>query len=728
MGQFSNSIHQVAKNYGKYDAWEQNQADICAQKEALYKNKVLSKEEKDEFNKRAETVLRATEIMDSRSEDNCENMEQFTGIVASLPLFGIALLNVPILNLVNKKVDLKYQPKIDEVTQKLRQATDLDTAEKITKELNQINLRYKASSKRANIITSIAFVAAPLIIGILTILWGNKKQKEASRIGRFQAKQDELRGLENFVVYTPEQIRQAEEIAMRIPDEKERKNIAKMISELKAIYRDKFAYKAWLAKKDPHELEKLKALQYTPEELAKGTNDKELIVNTVKEINIKAEEYSENLENAYDTVMVFSAAISAALGFGINKILKVFKVSPKINTFVSLFTPLAVTLGIGMKGTVEQKKAARIGRYHARKDILANPAMLHAFSEEEMESVKNIKAKEQKKSFFQRIGQSFKFLGTYHKDKKEYEKYKKTVQVQNEKLQKAFKEINITDKQKADAKALQTNVFRAFDEVDEMSQRYSEDIEAGCEIAKQTASSIWSLSWIGLSAWATLAFFKGKFPISKIVNKISNLTLSKDSSLKKSVNNLYEVLNKKDKKVMHNFQRALVNGDLNKFIEKAENAEIKAAFEPLQEEIKNLSLEGITQGAVNNEGSTIAVRNAMNKHFKQGKIAKWVRNLTGDILKLKAKSSAEKNGIELTKEMQEELGLNFNYKNYKTLINTGIVGGVPILGVILGVPYAFNAWLTNIQKKAGKIGVMQAVETLDDPRIFAENGVNIKSC
>ena len=139
-------------------------------------------------------------------------------------------------------------------------------------------------------------------------------------------------------------------------------------------------------------------------------------------------------------------------------------------------------------------------------------------------------------------------------------------------------------------------------------------------------------------------------------------------------------------------------------------------------------MEVITQGAVNNEGSTIAVRNAMNKHFKQGKIAKWVRNLTGDILKLKAKSSAEKNGIELTKEMQEELGLNFNYKNYKTLINTGIVGGVPILGVILGVPYAFNAWLTNIQKKAGKIGVMQAVETLDDPRIFAENGVNIKSC
>lgn len=38
------------------------------------------------------------------------------------------------------------------------------------------------------------------------ILWSNSKQKEASRIGRYQAKQNELKGLESFVVYTPEQI------------------------------------------------------------------------------------------------------------------------------------------------------------------------------------------------------------------------------------------------------------------------------------------------------------------------------------------------------------------------------------------------------------------------------------------------------------------------------------------------------------------------------------------
>ena len=77
--------------------------------------------------------------------------------------------------------------------------------------------------------------------------------------------------------------------------------------------------------------------------------------------------------------------------------------------------------------------------------------------------------------------------------------------------------------------------------------------------------------------------------------------------------------------------------------------------------------------------------------------------------------------------MQEKLGMNFNYKNYKTLINTGIVAGVPVLGVIFAIPYAFNAWLTNIQKKAGKIGIMKAMDKIDDPRVFASDIYSVPS-
>ena len=71
------------------------------------------------------------------------------------------------------------------------------------------------------------------------------------------------------------------------------------------------------------------------------------------------------------------------------------------------------------------------------------------------------------------------------------------------------------------------------------------------------------------------------------------------------------------------------------------------------------------------------------------------------------------------KDIEEKLGMNFTYQNYNTLINTGIVAALPILGLIYSVPYAFNSWLTNIQKKAGKIGIMKAMEKIDDPRVFA---------
>lgn len=101
-----------------------------------------------------------------------------------------------------------------------------------------------------------------------------------------------------------------------------------------------------------------------------------------------------------------------------------------------------------------------------------------AYSDEEMKQAENVKAKPQKQSFLEKLGGSFTFLSTYIKDKSAYNKYKKITQKQNEKLNKALKEVEITDAQKKDAQALQKNVFRAFDEVDEMSQRYSEDTEA----------------------------------------------------------------------------------------------------------------------------------------------------------------------------------------------------------------------------------------------------------
>ena len=679
MSQFFDSVNNVRKDWKKYDGWEQEQANERAKKEYLAKTLEIPKDKAELTKLKAETVVRATEIMDTRSENNSENAEQVTGIVSA-----ILLALIPTGLFVGTSLIGKKSPKI---------------AESMGKNISIIQL------------------GATFLATVGTILWGNTKQKEASRIGRYQAKQNDLNDVKNFVLYTPEQIEQAKKIAKNLPDKEVAAGILKTLKEMTQLKKDTAAYKEWLKNKDPKELEKLKAVNLSPEQLQLANEDKELIVDTVKEINIKAEEYSENLENAYDTIGTFSSILALPVGVALNKLLKSLKLaSPRTRALVSFTAPLLVTSGILMKGTADQKDAARVGRFKARQELLKDPNRLIAFSDEEMKQAENIKAEPTKKGFFNKIGENFSFLKTYGKDKKEYNNYKKTTQKENEKLQRALKQVEVTESQKAEAKGLQENVFRAFDEVDEMSQRYSEDIEAGTEIAKQAGSVVISLSTtLGLILLGR-SVVKGKFPISKIVNTITNLAFDKNSSIKKVINETYDVIKKQDKKTIQKFHSSLVKGEINEFLAEAKHLNIKKAVDSLKEEVANV----LMSGAMNDPTKiTSNIGEALTPHLKQTAIAKWTRNMITECSKLWAKIKTKDFDIPDRATFEEELKLKFNYENYKTLIKTGAVAGLPVIGTIVGLPYAFNAWLTNIQKKAGKIGIMNAMKNIDDPKVFA---------
>ena len=691
MSQIFNTIQDVSKNYGKYDKWEQEKANKNAKKEYLVQHLNVPKEKIDLTRKRAEAVIRATEIMDTRSEDNCENMEQVVSIAQIVPTMTIPFLQIPAAKILEKI--------------------------------------FKMAPAKAMNIASYGSIGLMFAVVIAMIGWGNAKQKEASRIGRFQARKNELKGLENFVEYTPEQIKQAQEIAKKIPDKNEKKGLAQAFEQFREMNKEKSNYHAWQRNKDPKEIEKLKNIELSDEELKKANENKELITNTVSEINIRAEEYSENLENAFDTFGTLSFLVAAPLGFGINSILNKFKVSKKANLITSILVPALTTLFIQMAGTIEQKEASRIGRHQARKDLLKNPARLMSFTKEEMDLAKNVNAPEQKIGLFKKIGKSFAFLKDYYKDKKEYKNYKENTQKQKEKLQEAFKHVQISEEQKRDAKLLQTNVFRAFDEVDEMSQRYSEDIEATTEVAKETVSTAWG--FISGAALAALALWikKGKISLAKPVKWLSNITFNQNSSLGNSIKRLCDTLQKGKKGSAGEFQNALLSKNkISTFLEKAENAEIKTAYQEVVSEVNKIANSGIAE--ISNKGNSKNANsiydNLIKEHLKQTRTAKWVRGLLGDIAKLWTKKNITKSGIDIPKEMQEQLGLNFSYKNYKTLCNTSLVAGVPVLGFIFSVPYIFNAWLTDIQKKAGKIGIMKAMEKIDDPKVFANHKINNK--
>lgn len=655
MGQFLNSVREVKNNYSLYDKWEQQQADEKAQKAYLAKNLQLPKDKVELTEAKAKTVIRAAEMLDSRSENNCEDMEMFSSTMSILTLLPLSFL--PLLGM-------------------------------------------KMKSLKAQQILNIGSLITTFAVSSGFILWGTAKQKEASRIGRFQAKQDELKDVRNFVIYTPEQIAAAVKKAEEIPDEKEKKSFLKSFSNIKKIFKDKKAYKEYQAQKDDGEIDRLKSKTYTPEQLAKADEDKELIIDAVKDINIRAEEYSENAENAFDTLGVFSAVLAVPVGVALNKFLKLFGgKTAKYSGIVSTAATTITTLSLLMSGTTVQKEASRIGRYKARQDLMKDPAALMSFTDEEKAKAKDIKADDQKKSFFQKIGQNFAFLGTYFKDANEYKEYKEKELKKNEKIIKILKEdTEISDKQLQDAKHLQEKVFMAFDEIDEMSQRYSEDIEAGTEIAKQAFGAVFGIAYAVAMAAISLAFIRGKLPIDKIIKTFSNLTLDKKSPFKEIVDKGYEIL-KNDKDLRKEFNNILIKGSENL----KKHPEFKKVYDAFREEAGKVLTGGSDKKSLTD---------AINKHFKKGFLPSWGRHFTFDILKIKARKSLHKIGAEIPKE------LKVNYGNYKTFWNTIAVAGAPLLALIIGIPYAFNAWLTNIQKKAGKIGIMKAMEKIDDPRLF----------
>lgn len=650
------TVKDVRANYAKYDEWEQKQADNKAKKEYLAKNVQIPKDKVQLTRDKAKAVIRATEILDKKSEDNAESTEQFTNTLAGFCMLPLSFAFLP---LAMKNPLKSMSPKI------------------------------KALEILLTAIPTFGF-----------IIWGNKKQKEASRVGRFQARQNELKDVKNFVAYTPEQIEAAKILAKNLPDKKDKKDFAKSFQDMKAISKDKKAYKAWLQEKikNPDDVEKLLHVNFSETQLNQGKEDKELIVSIVKDINVRAEEYSENVENAFDTLLSLSFVAAVPLTAGVNKLLSCVKSLPQnkrfiIDAIVGAVIPLGVSLGIGVQGTSQQKLASRVGRFKMRQEILKDTNTLLPYKDEDYKKASKIKAPATKKSFFQKITDDFDFLKIYMADKKEYKQYCKTVKKENDKIYEALKSSDISESQMKDAKHLQEKVFFAFDEIDEMSQKYSEDTEAATEIVKEGVSP--AIQGLQLSGMALIALLikKGKFPIHKIVKTISHIVLDKSSSIRGLIDEASSAISK-DKDLKHLVCKSVYNS--------------KAREVLLNHELVERLLHGVLQAGVT----------GFDGHLKKGHIAKWFRNLTKEISKLKYLSQMKKEGKELTKEMKDDMGISLKPKNYKTLILTGIPLVLPVLGTTIAIPFALNAWMTNIQKKAGKIGVMKAVEKMDNPKFF----------
>lgn len=609
MSQFINSIKEVKNNYKRYDEWEQKQADDVAKREYLSKNLDLPQDKVALTEAKARAVIRATDLLDHRSEDNCDKMSEMTGLVTALALMPVAI--TPIIT-----------PKI---------------LAKLGKSLSQKQQKIMAT----------ALVSAAFIIGTWTTLWGHKKQKEASKIGRFQGKTQDLKNPKNFVIYTPEQIQFAKDHIKNKPKSAHKKKFFTLPEDMKQLSKDKVEYEKWRKQrvKKPDNTENILNTDFSPEQMAQGEEDKEIIVNIVKDINIKAEKYSERAEKSFETLTIASFLGSILLGLGIKK-----TVSKNIPTAL---TSAIVTGGVVLWGHYQQKDSANVGRYLKRKDILKNPKRLMVYTDEQLKLAQDVKAPVHEKGIFGRIRSNFKFLKTYMKDKKNYKKYLKTELKETKKFYNALKKTEVTDEQLKEAKHLQEKTFYAYDKMDEMSQRYSQDIEAGTDIATNAVSLAWALGGTAFLASIPIILKKSKIPIDKIFKSSAKNKLLENSKFKSIINEGTNILN----------------------------------------EIRD--------------------QKTITEQFKKSRISKWFR-------KLFSKDSVGKETIPSTGSQNDTMTRLHN-DNFKAIMSTILVSLIPASGVLFGVPFAFNSWLTGIQKKASKIGVMQAADKIDNPKLFVKN-------
>lgn len=172
-----------------------------------------------------------------------------------------------------------------------------------------------------------------------TILGTTKMQLSGSRIARWQSRND-LKDARNFVVFTDEQIAEAQaNIAKnKKPLTLKEKIFGKKDKSQKGFwknwygfFKDRNAYNAWKA--NDNDDSKLITRQLSEKEIQEAKLDKELLQRITKKINNKAEEYSEDMETAASVILampIVTGLLSIPVTWGLEKTKILSKMSDKI--------------------------------------------------------------------------------------------------------------------------------------------------------------------------------------------------------------------------------------------------------------------------------------------------------------------------------------------------------------------------------------------------------------
>lgn len=375
-----------------------------------------------------------------------------------------------------------------------------------------------AKASRGNKTTEMIFSMLPSVIGMLVgtaaafpaIMWATKAKVSASRRGRFEAMNNDLKNPAVFAVLTPEQQEKANELAKDIQlEDRDKKRLKQnsgfnlnpmdSVRTLKKYFKGDEEYKAQKAEFDKtlQESEAKFGSSVDEKQIRSAKRDQQILADMVRRMDVASQDYAENTELATNTMTTLSLGTGGLVGWVSNKLMNAMKISGgKWAKFIPWGIGAAIPLGMAIYAAKAQKLASRIGRYKVKQEMLNNPAELVYVDDKETESMKDVKLPERAKK-----PNIFKFFVQLLKDNKEYSKYMKTKGEAELKLHKAVEKLELSPEQLRQAKALQNNVFKTFNKVDEKSQTYSESVEAMGEVTKQGVASFGALGAMGVSVY-----------------------------------------------------------------------------------------------------------------------------------------------------------------------------------------------------------------------------------
>lgn len=465
---------EVLKNYGnykkheaEYSRWKNKIDSNEAKRQEYLKNNPLSQKEKTEALQRGKNLLNAIDIMDEYSQSKAEDVEVVTNTLIGQSMAYLALGGAIVIGFLGAKLPF------------------------FSKIINKI------SAKHAN---EISYLLGGLVGGIASIpLVGmaTKAQVGASRQGRFEAMRKELDNPALFANLVEEQFQEANQKAKQIKlEKKDLNNIKKadfrinpfgFMSTIKNLFAEKKIYEE---QRNQYEIQIAQDKNnfnenLTCEQIENAKKDKQLLAKLVYKIDIESQDYAENIEMLTNIIMLVGLSSGVFTGFLTNKVLKLLKVDKWKHSMIykqilpAFVSIIPITLG-SVYTSMLQKQASRVGRYKIKQELSKDANNFAYVDDEKIKDIKNVQMPEQKKINI------FKFFKQAWIDNKEYRKYLKTTALENKKMNKAIVQLNLSPEQLKKAKNVQKNTFRMFNEVDDMSQKYAESIEAIGEILQNT--------------------------------------------------------------------------------------------------------------------------------------------------------------------------------------------------------------------------------------------------